>query len=139
MTQKPIFHKSLVNHDDHAWTRVLDDGFSGLTGRPRQEDWFTPGGQEIHDIVKALWDPEEFECAWVSRARSAARCVDVLIDSLFSVCQPVSTWLADCCDKTSSDNGFDRHRPRLQSVRGVSHAHIFARNRQVDAAIEPQA
>jgi hypothetical protein len=56
----------LLDHNEDAWAKVLEDGFSGLTGRPGHDDWYTPGGEEIHKIVKSLWNPEEFECAWVS-------------------------------------------------------------------------
>jgi hypothetical protein len=65
--QKPIVHEALVDYNEVEWDRIKEDGISGVTGQPGVADRFTPGGQEFHEIVKTLWNPKEFECAWVSR------------------------------------------------------------------------
>lgn len=64
--QKPIFHESAIHHDEDEWAKVQHSGYTGLTGSSKHPDWYTPGGEEMHEIVKRLWDPKEFECAWVS-------------------------------------------------------------------------
>lgn len=65
--QKPIVHEALVDYDQAEWDRIKEDGISGVTGQPGVADRCTSGGQEFHEIVKTLWNPKEFECAWVSR------------------------------------------------------------------------
>ena len=59
-------HKALVNNDADVWAKTSEDGFAGIIGRPGHDDWCTPGGHEMQAIVERLWNPEEFECAWVS-------------------------------------------------------------------------
>jgi hypothetical protein len=58
-----------VNYDDEEWKRIEKDGISGISGQPGVPDRYTSGGQEFHEIVKTLWNPAEFECAWVSRKK----------------------------------------------------------------------
>lgn len=86
-TQKPIFHQALVDFDPSEWKKINEDGFSGSTGLTDEPDWCTLGGEEMAKIVKTLWNPDEYECAWFVNP------------------------------------------PRLQSVPGLSHAHIFARSK----------
>ncbi|GHJ87907.1 hypothetical protein NliqN6_4309 [Naganishia liquefaciens] len=104
-----IFHPSLVQSDTAKWARIQQDGFAGFTGDPAMQEppVETPPGGTLFSSLREVgpW-------GWCTEGGKE---VGKMVVTLWPVDEYECVWFVN--------------PPRLQSVRGLSHFHVFARRR----------
>ncbi|OCF53979.1 hypothetical protein L486_08536 [Kwoniella mangroviensis CBS 10435] len=143
----PIAHRSLVNDDPASWTKIAEEGLGGFTGvipftpaeKPAQTatNGTTPphpfgwGATQLSDYQSDSWlavdlmfgGKEMREWAGKQYTSKGGQEVQKMVEALWDVRGWECLWFVN--------------PPRIQSVPGLSHFHVFARRKtpeEIDAA-----